>query len=324
MSELESALTNSGILKKDLVRLNLYSDWNRVLFPPIDDTSPLKITIHTQPKQQTYSEIVDYAAQYSDVSVHFNLKVGENYDLTLLRSIPNLMAVSLDGYEFSDYGQLESIPEQILRFGLKIKDSKKLSLEFLKKFEKLRELSLERHSNDIECLNNLINLETLKLRSISKPDAAFLVENSGLKRLELRLGGLSNIDTIGSCTNLEYLELWSINRLANVDAISELNNLATLKLDQLSKVTNIKSLSNLERLRFLSLCKMKRLESLQWAADIPNLERLSVTETTHLGVEEFSVFSNHKKLKQTNIYIGKKNSKPVRDLLNLPEITHFD
>jgi hypothetical protein len=156
------------------------------------------------------------------------------------------------------------------------------------------------------------------------PNLGFIGNKPNLKRLEVRLGGTNNLNILPSFKALEKLDLWAINKLDNIDAISDCINLSDISLDQLSNLENVKSLRNLIKLTNISLCRMKRLKSLQWIADAPNLMEFSITQTSHLDTDAFKPLKNHKSLQAANIYIGRKNTFKVREMLNLPEIKYLN
>ena len=154
------------------------------------------------------------------------------------------------------------------------------------------------------------------------PNLDFIGNSSSLKSLRIALGGTKNLTTLPEFTSLETLDLWAINKIMDIDAVADTLSLKKISLDQLSNIEDVKSFKKLINLDFLSLCRMKRLNSLQWAADAPNLHTFSITETTHLDKEKFTPLTKNKSLSVAKIYIGKKNSSDVRNMLGLPESKH--
>jgi hypothetical protein len=288
-------------------------------FPERTDYKSLLIVVGKPIVKRDIVKLVTYAEKFEQVKITVSNCIYDTYDLSFLESFPFLDSFSLTSHLFKDFDQLNSIPSKIKSLRIGSTNSTRLSLSFISKFTELKTLSLEKQKRDIEVISDLRDLEGLSLRSITMPDLSFIGNTQSLKSLRLALGGTKNLDSLPDFKILEKLDLWAINKISNIDSIADCPSLNKIELDQLSNVELVKSFKNLVNLKSLKLCRMKRLQSLQWLADAPNLKKFSLTETTHFEPDAFLPLTKSKSLQAACIYIGRKHSITVRDMLGLPE-----
>lgn len=300
----------------------IHNDWDRIVYPEKNGSSHLKIIVGYPIPENKIEVLLRFADGYETTSIIVKNSPEQNYDLSFLEYFPHIKGFSLTAYEFTNFSQFEYIPHDIEWLRIDASKSQKLSLSFLKRFNKLKSLSIEKHKKDIEVVSDLNTLEKLAIRSITMPDLKFAGKAEKLKSLEVRLGGTKNLDVLTYFEKLEYLELWAINKISNIDSIADTLNLKEIFLDQLSNVENVKSFKHLSSLKKLKLCRMKRLKSLEWLADAPTLQELSITQTSHLDIEAFKPLTRLTSLKAADIYIGRKHSLEVREMLAVPEIDY--
>ena len=293
-----------------------------VTFPQESDFKYLHIIAAKPVPKKELSDLVSYAENFKRVSITVKHCIHDTYDLSFLERFPFLDSFALTAHLFTDFDQLDSIPPGIKQLRIGATNSLKLSLSFIQRFRQLKKLSLEKHKKDIDVISDLIGLEDLEVKSITMPNLAFIGNATSLRCLRIALGGTRNLDLLPGYQRLEKLDLWAINKISDIDAIADTKFLGKIYLDQLSNVEDVKSLHNLKRLEFLSLCRMKRLKSLQWVADAPNLREFSITQTSHLKPDMFTSLAKNKSLRAASIYIGRKHTFTVRDMLGLPEINY--
>jgi len=289
-------------------------------YPKETEYRRLRIVVGNILPEKEISKLVSYAAKHETVFITVKHCIHDTYDLDFLHSFDFLTGFNLTAHSFSDFVQLDSIPLNIEHLRLGATNSRKLSLSLIKKYPKLKSLSIEGHKKDIDVISELTGLEKLELRSITMPNLQFIGDQRKMRSLRIALGGTKNLGLLPHYKNLRHLDLWAINKIVDIDSIADSKNLSTIRLDQLSSVENVKSLRNLSKLNFACLCRMKRIKSLQWLADAPNLQELSITQTTHLDAGAFLPLKKIKALRAADIYIGRKHSFEVRDMLGLPEI----
>jgi len=241
-------------------------------------------------------------------------------NLSFLRHYPFLAGFRVDVFHLESTEGIEYLPDTLEYFGFGQTKSKKLSLDFLRRFSSLKELYLESHKNDIEVISNLSSLGKLTLRSITMPDLSLLLPLKKLWSLDIKLGGTKDLRLLPRIGRLKYLELWMVKGLQDVHVIGELTSLQNLFLQALKNVTTLPSFRSLRCLRRVTLDTMKGITDLSPVADAPVLEELCVFGANHLQPEHFIPFVGHPSLKCASIGLGSiRKYEQVKKLLGLPE-----
>ena len=78
-------------------------------------------------------------------------------------------------------------------FGFGQTKSRNISLDFLRRFTRLKDLGLQSHTKNIEAVSSLSHLEQLTLRSITLPDLKLLLPLRQLWSLDIKLGGTKDL-----------------------------------------------------------------------------------------------------------------------------------
>lgn len=299
--------------------LDWYGCCSDIVYPKHTDYKQLHIIVGKTILETEIPDLTEYSRKFEKVRITVRRSQDDNYDFGFLEHFPLLDGFSLAAFDFKDFEQLNLIPSGVSELSIDATNSSRLSLSLLSEFTNLKHLYLEKQKRNIEAISELQGLESLSLRSITMPDLSFIGNTQSLRSLRIALGGTKNLTLLPDFRALEKLDLWAINKISNIDNIADCTSLNKIELDQLSNVEQVKSFKNLVNLESLSLCRMKRLQSLQWLADAPNLKKLSITETTHLEPEAFLPLTKTKSLQAASIYIGRKHSFTVRDMLGLPE-----
>ena len=245
-------------------------------------------------------------------------------NLSFLKHYPFLSGFQVDVYLLESIEGVEFLPNSLTFFKFGQTRSKKLSLNFLRRFEQLRNLYLESQTKDIEAISNLSRLEQLTLRSITLPGLALLLPLKNLWSLDIKLGGSKDLRLLPQVGKLKYLELWMIKGLQDINVIGEVVTLQNLFLQALKNVTALPSFRNLRSLRRVTLDTMKGIKDLSPVADAPVLEELLVVAASQLKPEDFKPFVGHPTLKSATIGLCsiRKNER-VQKLLGLPGCTGF-
>jgi hypothetical protein len=239
-------------------------------------------------------------------------------NVDFLSYFPNIRKLSIELWALTNLDGFQAVHElDELTFGWTA--TKKHSLSFLAKFASLRRLHLEQHRKDIEVVAGLPNIEELLLRSITLPDVKLLARLPKLRRLEIKLGGTSNLQDLGALTQLEYLELWLIRGLRDTSFFSGLVSLRALFLQALKHVTSLPSLRGLPKLRGVYLETMPGITDLQPIADAPSLERLFLVDMPKLTVEAFHCLVGHPSLQEFSAGLGSvRRNAEVTALVGVP------
>ncbi|MEK7706720.1 MAG: hypothetical protein AAB380_01835, partial [Verrucomicrobiota bacterium] len=236
-----------------------------------------------------------------------------------LRHYPFLKRLAVDVHGLKSFAGIESIASSAELLSLEATASKKMSLSFLSKFTRLRELYLKGHAKDIEALSGLASLERLTLRSITLPDLSILTSLKTLWWLALKLGGTRNLSLLPEVGGIKYLELWMIRGLTDISMISELHRLQYLYLQDLKHVRTFPSCKGLQRLRTVYMENMKGLKDLSPLVAARHLQNLAVSGANHMEPSDFDVLTGHPSLKGFSAGLGSdKKNKAVSERFRLP------
>lgn len=218
-------------------------------------------------------------------------------NLLFLKHYPSLAGIQVDIYRLESTEGIEFLPDTLESFGLSQTETKKLSLGFLQRFGRLKNLYLESHTKDIEVISNLSSLEQLTIRSITLPNLTLLLPLRNLWSLDIKLGGTTNLTALSRLKSLKYLELWMVRGLSDISVISEITSLQNLFLQALKNVTAIPSLQKLTMLRRITLIQMKGIPDLSPLLQARSLEDIAISDAPRLSPEAFLPLKNHTSLK---------------------------
>lgn len=241
-------------------------------------------------------------------------------NLSFLRHYPFLSGFQVDVYKLESTDGIEHLPDSLEFFAFGQTKTRRISLDFLRRFSHLRELYLEAHTKNIDVISELSHLEELTIRSITLPDLALLLPLKRLWSLDIKLGGTKDLRLLPQIGRLKYLELWMIKGFQDLSMIGEVSTLQNLFLQALKNVTALPSFRTLRCLRRVTIETMKGLTDLSPVADAPALEELLVVDGSHLKPDDFRPFLGHPTLKAAVIGLGsfRKNDR-ARELLGLSE-----
>lgn len=162
-------------------------------------------------------------------------------------------------------------------------------------------------------------LEELTLRSITLPGLDLLVQLPRLRRLDIKLGGATNLKALAQLKTLQRLELWLIRGLTDLSVIGEMVSLESLFLQALRNVKELPSLRNLKLLRRVVLETMKGLEDVCAVAEAPALEELILVDMPRIEPAKLRCFVGHPTLRKFVAGLGSlKRNAYAEALLGLP------
>jgi hypothetical protein len=225
--------------------------------------------------------VYDHGLKSCDLSLLEHIPDVERLSLDRLQSVSNfefismlrkLKSVSVGISDLKSFEFLESLPDSIEKVFLGATKSKTPSLQGLSKLTKIRELHIEGQTKDIDTIGNLLELEKLLLRSVSPADIGFIRKLSKLWSLDIKLGGIKNLNPLEGLANLKYLELWQVKGLSDISVVSSLVGLQYLFLQSLINVTVLPDMSRLRNLRRVHLESMRGLQNIDGLAKAPVLE----------------------------------------------------
>ena len=246
-----------------------------------------------------YRAVGQLLANRPDVALRvFGGYDGSIRDLEFLRWFPGLRRFQADAL----WGSLRSIdglrhlPPDLDELGLGATKAR-LDLSILARFRSLRTLYLEGPVRDPSVLADLTTLEDLTLRSVTLPDLSLLVPMTGLRSLDVKLGGTNNLELLPRIGRLEYVELWLVRGLSDVRTVAQIETLRHLFLQALRQVSMLPSFASSLALRRVDLETMKGLTNLGPLAEAPGLEILNLVDFRHAQPSILRPFIDHPTLR---------------------------
>lgn len=218
---------------------------------------------------------------------------NETFDLSVLRQMPHLTKIRLDGhltenkeavapeylcelpnikglhltlFDRLDYRFVKDLApdlEELTLYADTMGKNVQFDCDWLSGFKKLHTLFLgKKAKKNIESTRRINSLKSLSLSGIKVEDFSFLKELD-LESFALLWCGSSNLATLGELVSLRKLELWRIMKLDNLDFISSLVNLETIKLQDLKHIRTLPDTSRLKRLTDIQISNVPiQLETL--------------------------------------------------------------
>jgi hypothetical protein len=242
-----------------------------------------------------------------------------------ISALKNLKSLSISIYNLDNFDFLSDIPEDLEVLGLGATRSKKPTLDLLARFKNLKKVYIEGHQKNIEILGTLKNLEDVTLRSITTNDLSYLMPLKKMWSLDIKLGGITNLEALRGMTNIKYLELWQIRKLSDISVISSLTGLQYLFLQSLSNVTTLPDFKNLTNLRRILLDNMKGLLDISSLEFCPSLEEFIHYAAKNMEPEDYLPLLNNPSLKQVLCGVNsKKKFNMIKEMAEQREIHQWD
>lgn len=211
----------------------------------------------------------------------------------------------LDSFEF-----LNNIDPHLKRLSLCQTRSKKTRIETIGRFTQLNELFIEGQSKGIEAINELKKLEKIVLRSISTQDIEYLRNLERLWSVDIKLGGIRDLNALKSLPNLKYLEVWQVRGLSDLSVLSDLKSLQNLFIQSLPQLAVFPAISSLGKLRRIYLENLKGLMDLRELKSAPALVEFIYVMAENQSPETLKPVLENKSLERVSCYFGsdKKNN----------------
>lgn len=262
-----------------------------------------------------------------DIALRVYGHYSEKCDLSFIEKIPSIRELSvdclrevtnidivtklqhLDGlhvgvFELDSFGFLDNIDPHLKRLSLYQTRSKKPRIDVISRFSKLNELFLEGQSKGIEAINELKKLEKIVLRSISTQNIEYLRSLERLWSVDIKLGGLKDLNVLKSLPNLKYLEIWQVRGLSDLSVLSDLKSLQNLFIQSLPQLVEFPAISSLGKLRRIYLENLKGLMDLSELKSAPVLVEFIYLMAQNQKPENLIPVLENKSLKRVSCYFG--------------------
>jgi hypothetical protein len=272
-----------------------------------------------------YSLVCDLAFTSIMTNVHhFSVNCRDVEGVEHISAMQNLESLGIEIYHLDRFDFLNQITPHLKKLSLGQTKSNKPDLTPLKRFGSIQEIYIEGQHKNIEVLSDLKSLQDVTLRSITTPDINYLSPLKSMWSLDIKLGGIRNINGIAGMNNIKYLELWQINGLSDINVISSLTGLQYLFLQSLRQVTGLPSFSQLTNFRRIYLENMKGLEDIRSLVNAPVLEEFIHADNRKFLPQDYIPILKNRTLKKTFVgFSSKKMSLQFNDLLREYKVEPF-
>lgn len=234
------------------------------------------------------------------ISVSSNIKnISQISNFKNLKSL-SIVTDSIENIEFLN--NMVQLTE--FSFAQNIKRSKNVDLTPISRLTKLKLLSISGYDKNIhQIFENLIELETIHFRSISSVKSIdFITHIQSLKKVIIQLGGIYLLSELEKLNNVQYLQLWRINKLEDISFISNMTNLQFINLETLNKIEKFPSIENLSKLKRLLLSSCKNMVNFESLKNTTSLTDFIYQNAKNQQPNDFLPVISNKKV--TNIGIG--------------------
>lgn len=272
-----------GVTKNDLEKLATNPKTQSIQF-----ASPLT------DKEIELLELVVFSKR-PDISLRVYGHYGETCDLSFIQRIPSLRRISADClmdakgievvtqlenlehlgvgiFNLDNFDFLDEINPNLTELYLHQTRSKKPKINSIQRFENLEYLYLEGQQKGIEEVSNLKKLKKIVLRSISTNNIDYLKNLEHLWSVDIKLGGIKDLNGLTSLKALKYLELWQVRDLADLSFISKLETIQNLFIQSLKQLNKLPDFTNNKQLKRISLENLKGLTDLTSLKNAPVLK----------------------------------------------------
>ena len=226
--------------------------------------------------------------------------------LNVLNNLEHLTELSFGVYNIDNFKFLNCISPNINKLFLGRTKSKKPDLKYLERFTELKILYIEGQQKNIDVISSLGKLEDLTLRSISTKDISYITDLKNLISLDIKLGGIKDLNAIRQLETLKYLELWQIRGLKKIDFISELHGLQYLFMQSLPNIEYIPDISQLKKLRRIHLENMNGIKDYSQIKKSTSLEELLIFQADKQKPEQLKEVLECRSLKNVIGHFGSK------------------
>jgi hypothetical protein len=285
------------------------------------DLPCVEITFNVPLKKNDLDILLKYITRFK--YIHITLRNYESNvwnDLSFLGKFKRIDSFRLSDNTFDAVNELKYLPRDLKFLNLNA-TKKKLDLKFLIKFQMLNELVIEKQSKNLDTVGKLKNLTSLTIRSITLPNLdVFLPLSNQLESLDIKLGGIMNLESLPKFTKLKYIELWQIRKFTDLTPVFKTKSLECIFIQSLRNVVQLPNMKELINLKFFHIENMKGLYDFTPINDAPVLEDLRLVDMIHLKPEDIEPLVGHPTLKYFRAGLGSlKKNNVVEKMIPLPE-----
>ena len=287
----------------------------------ISDSSWMNISeIILENRKDIEIRLIHFLSDECDLSILKYITNVEKFSIEHVRSARNLdyikylsklKSFSIGIFNLDSLDCLALLPSDIQELSISQTKLKSLDLRIIGRFTKLKKLFIENHHKNIEVISELDELTELVLRSVKLNNIEFLLSLKTLKILDIKLGSIKDLSSLGKLTSLKYLELWQVRGIDCLDFLSTMTGLETIFLQSLNKVTTFPNLNKLRSLKRLYLENINELTDFKLINSIDNLEEFYIIDGKKQNPEDYYILLEKNHLKNAQGFFGSKKKNEI-------------
>lgn len=194
-------------------------------------------------------------------------------DFSFLDYIPSVSDLSVTSFLTTDFTPLLKMTNlQRLRIGET--KSTSIDLSFISEFKSLKSLYIDGMKKGLQCIAELLELQTLTLRGIKLANLDFITGLKNLGELHLLFGSYKNLEAISTAKNLRTLEMSRTRQIPNYYFLNSLESLDSLCFEGMSTIEVLPDLSGLKNLKKIRIDNNSRLRDISSLEQLDKLEQL--------------------------------------------------
>ena len=128
----------------------------------------------------------------------------------------------------------------------------------------------------------------------------------------IQLGGIYQLKEQEKLKNVQYLQLWRINKLEDISFISNMKNLQFLNLETLNKIEKFPSVENLNKLKRVLIASCKNMINFESLGESKSLVDFIYQNTNTQQPRDFLPVISNKNI--SNIGIGFQKVKDQKEI----------
>lgn len=268
---------------------------------------------------------VDWIADLTEIECLEIDSWGEILHIEKLANFKNLKKLHLNfGLKMKgDLSFLTQINPDLETLYIRTEEKRpKVDLMPITHFKNLKNLWVMYLEKNLEnALAQLPQLQTLRLRSISKPkDLSFIEHLQDLRHLSLELCSFTDISAITKLKKLTSLNLFRLLKVEDLAFLSDLQELTYIGLDTLSNIHSLPMFDQLKSKCELNINSCKKITDYTALAQNTMIKAISITTPPLIDAEYFMPIMQNTHIEYVSVY--SENAKQNRQLKELCKQFH--
>lgn len=314
---------NPGWTREEVAALTANSDLKIVQYsqyniPGVDLMQILNEELFANRPDVTF-RIYGFHSQSGDLSVLKYMNHVEKLVIDCNRRVHGIEGISellrlkefaFDVFEAESLDVLELVPATLQQLRIGKTKTKKTNLSVLNRFAKLKTLSVNGHTTNIETIGTLSSLRSLYISGMPLKELGYVKDVTDLRELHLSFGGAENLHSLAGMKSLQMLKLLRVKGLSDLTVLSELEGLRLLGIEDQPHIFSLPSLENLTELQRVFLNNVN-VENVEWAKTSKSLKELALLQMKHMNAEDIESLIHHTSLERMIVHLKSAKQQKV-------------